>query len=279
MLLEYGPVTMILEAVGENGPDSAIACAGAESVLDHFEALAAVLPAAKAMISAHDGKEQYPRVLQIMIQAVRSLGEKDFTAMAAVAGTLSDLAVERMSREGAGYAMANNGGDIAFTLTRSKKEMRVGVVSDLAVGVPTHRVVIPYGSGIGGVATSGFGGRSLTRGVASAVTVMAKNGALADAAATAIANACDTQDPAVQKCLAEEMDYDTDIRGLSVTRSVGTMSDLSISEALVSGAERASELCDQGMIEGAVLFVAGCMELRWRGKYMPFSLEKLSSFQ
>ncbi len=271
---------MVLEAARNGGPDTALAYLGAKSVLHHFETLTTMLPAAKKMVPFHEGKDTaYPHVLQMMIHAVRALGENDFTAMAAVAGTLSDLAVGEMAQAGAEYAMANNGGDIAFRLSQTRKEIRVGIVSDLANGIPTYRLVIPYESGITGVATSGFGGRSLTRGVASAVTVMAKSSALADAAATSIANSCDVQDPAVQKCLAEEIDYDTDIRGLSVTRAIGNMSDEAIAHALMSGAERASELCSRDMIEGAVLFVAGRMELRWRGKAMPFSLEKLSSYK
>ena len=45
-----------------------------------------------------------------------------------------------------------------------------------------------------GVTTSGVGGRSLTRGIASAVTVLAANASVADAAATAIGNACFVED-------------------------------------------------------------------------------------
>ena len=216
--------------------------------------------------------EQAPEVAQRMAVASELTG---VGPMAAVAGTLADMAVEEMVEAGADYALANNGGDIAFRLPLSKRELNVGIISDLSIGQVTHRLTIGRDSGIRGLATSGFGGRSLTRGIASAVTVMARDPSAADAAATSVANACDAEDPQVFKCLAEELDYDTDIRGLSVTESIGPLEETTVRTALRRGSERASTLCESGMIEGAVLFVSGRMVCRWRGKTPPFSIQAL----
>lgn len=277
VFLEHGPVSMVLEAGQGEQPATDLAMKGAEQVVVFFEQLATNLGAAKRQILFHepllDGS--HPMALQRMIASVRKLGEPEFTPMAAVAGTLADMAVEEMVEAGADYALANNGGDIAFRLPLSKRELNVGIISDLSIGQVTHRLTIGRDSGIRGLATSGFGGRSLTRGIASAVTVMARDASAADAAATSVANACDAEDPQVFKCLAEELDYDTDIRGLSVTESIGPLEETTVRTALRRGSERASTLCESGMIEGAVLFVSGRMVCRWRGKTPPFSIQAL----
>lgn len=279
LLLEYGPITMLLESWREGRPDAEPARGAADALIGHFEDLTRFLDRARRSVACLNRDEEgtYPLPLRRMAEAVRRLGEDDFTPMAAVAGTFADLAVEAMVRFGADYALANNGGDVAFRLSPRRERLAVGIVSDLARGRVSHRLILDGRSGIRGLATSGFGGRSLTRGVASAVTVLAEESRLADAAATSIANACDCDDPAVERCLAEEIDYDTDIPGLTVTRSVPRLSASSIKTALQRGSERAEELCAGAMIRGAVLFVAGSVALRWQGEERPFILEAFES--
>lgn len=67
-------------------------------------------------------------------------------------------------------AVANNGGDIAVRLADGQN-LKLGVVYDLAAGTVSRTVCLTNRSGVGGVATSGLGGRSLTTGIASGVTV------------------------------------------------------------------------------------------------------------
>lgn len=277
VFLEHGPISMVLEAAQGEEAATGIAMRGAERVIVFFEQLTTALETAKRQLcfQAPELNDSHPLALQRMIASVRKLEEPEFTPMAAVAGTLADIAVESMIAAGADYALANNGGDIAFFLPLSKSELNVGIISDISRGQVTHRLKIRRDSGIRGLATSGFGGRSLTRGIASAVTVMAQDASLADAAATSVANACDAEDPQVSKCLAEEVDYDTDIKGLTVTRSIGPLEETTVRTALRRGSERASDLCESGMIEGAVLFVSGRMISRWRGISPPFSIQAL----
>jgi len=277
VLLEHGPVTMVLEACLGGRPRTGIAKRAGQHVIALFEELARELETAKKAVSLLDPPlldRVHSKALRRMIGSVKRLGEPDFTPMAAVAGSLADFAVEAMVQLGADYAIANNGGDIAFRLPSSKRELNVGIISDLSSGQVTHRLRIGRDSEIRGLATSGFGGRSLTRGIASAVTVMAETASLADAAATSIANACDADDPQVERCLAEEIDYDTDIRGLTVTKGIGMLTEESVRTALARGGNRASGLCVSGMIKGAVLFVSGQMEVRWNGSEPPFSVSE-----
>ncbi len=195
-----------------------------------------------------------------MVNSVRMLNEPDFTPLAAVAGTVSDIAVEEISKYGSDFAMANNGGDIAWKVSeKGRKSIRAALISDIKIGNKTHCLDVNSFEDIRGIATSGMGGRSLTRGIASAVTVLAENSSMADAAATSIANACICDDPAIVQCPAEDLDYGTDIKGLLVTKSVGNLKMKSVLEALMSGEKRAELLLKCGMIKGSVIFVSGEM--------------------
>ena len=261
VLVDYGPVTMILEARKNGTPLSEAAVAGADKAIEVFNDLSVYLEIIRKPVSEiKDIPDHAPEAVKRMVNSVRMLNEPDFTPLAAVAGTVSDLVVEEISKYGSDFAMANNGGDIAWRVHEAGRgSIRVALISDIKIGNKTHSLEIKSFREIRGIATSGIGGRSLTRGIASAVTVLAENSSMADAAATSIANACICDDPAIIQCMAEELDYGTDIKGLLVTKSVGNLKDESISAAILSGKNRAEELIKCGMIQGAVIFVSGEM--------------------
>ena len=261
VLVDHGPVTMTLEAKKEGLPFTEAALAGAEKAVNVFNDLAVYLEIIRRPVSEiKDIPAHAPEAVKRMVNSVRMLNEPEFTPLAAVAGTVSDLAVEEMSRLGTDFAMANNGGDIAWKVSEKGREsIRAALISDIKIGNKTHCLEVNSFEDIRGIATSGMGGRSLTRGIASAVTALAENSSLADAAATSIANACISDDPAIVQCPAEELDYGTDIKGLLVTKSVGNLKKESVFKALMSGKERAESLMKCGMIRGAVIFVSGEM--------------------
>ena len=261
VLVDYGPVTMILEARKNGTPLSEAAVAGADKAIEVFNDLSVYLEIIRKPVSEiKDIPDHAPEAVKRMVNSVRMLNEPDFTPLAAVAGTVSDLVVEEISKYGSDFAMANNGGDIAWRVNEAGREsIRAALISDIKIGNKTHSLEIKSFRETRGIATSGMGGRSLTRGIASAVTVLAENSSMADAAATSIANACICDDPAIIQCLAEELDYGTDIKGLLVTRSVGILKKESVFKALLSGKERAETLMKCGMICGAVIFVSGEM--------------------
>lgn len=260
VLLDHGPMTLSISAMKDGAPVTAAAEAGAEEGLRAFEELLPYLPQAKSYIPLLEDFDlaNAPNVLRKMTSSVRLLKDPTFTPMAAVAGSFSDVIREKIVlSNSADYVIVNNGGDISFDIADPKRALTVGVISDIATGQITHRLVIPGGSGIHGIATSGYGGRSLSRGIASAVTVIADTCALADAAATDIANHTFIESPAVHTCLAEQIDYDTDIAGLTVVEEIGPLSRDETLRAIEHGYDRAKTLCDSGMIRGAVLFVRG----------------------
>jgi hypothetical protein len=111
-----------------------------------------------------------------------------------------------------------------------------------------------------GVATSGRHGRSFSLGIADAVTVLARTASEADAAATIIANAVDLPGhPAVVRRAARDLQPDSDLGGLLVTRDVGELSGSEIDDALGAGAASAKKLLGAGLIEGAALRLQGEM--------------------
>ena len=111
------------------------------------------------------------------------------TPMAAVAGSVADEVLAAMT---AGRSLArayvNNGGDIAVHLGPGTS-FSAGVVNDPDRPGLDDRIVFGAEGSARGMATSGWRGRSLSFGIADAVTVLAESAAAADAAATLIANA------------------------------------------------------------------------------------------
>ena len=259
-VISHGPVFMSVEAWRGGEPLARAALVGAARGARLLDELVPWLETARLPLGDPGCREasDQPLVLRRMIKAAARLGEADFTPMAAVAGTFSDLAKEAALEAGADRVLVNNGGDISLAFGLGGAPFTVGLVSDLAQPGLSHTLRIGPQDGVGGLATSGQGGRSLSKGVASAVTCFARTSAQADAAATSLANATWVDDPALMYCRAEELDPLTDLKGHTVVRKVGTLSDAAVERAIAAGCRRASALLDSGMILGAVIFVQGC---------------------
>jgi ApbE superfamily uncharacterized protein (UPF0280 family) len=200
-----------------------------------------------------------------MAEACWPYREVFITPMAAVAGSVADAVLGAMT-EAATLARAyvNNGGDIALHLTPGAA-LAIGVVRSLEKAVPEGEVRIAYESRVRGVATSGRHGRSFSLGIADAVTVLARDAPAADAAATIIANAVDVDDPAIQRRPAHDLDPDSDLGGIPVTVDVGPLAPAQIAAALDAGVACAEALRAAGLIEGALLTLAG----EWRSVGAP----------
>ena len=127
-----------------------------------------------------------------MVAAVAPYCERTFiTPMAAVAGAVAEeildamTAAARLSR-----AYVNNGGDIALHLAPGEHFV-VGMVERPDRPSLFGTATLDSAQPVRGIATSGWRGRSFSLGIADAVTVLADRAAMADAAATVIANAVD----------------------------------------------------------------------------------------
>jgi len=208
-----------------------------------------------------------------MYQAVVAVGDRDLTAMAAVAGTIADATADFLEDRGMTRVVVNNGGDVALRL-KGRETVTVGIRPQVQEEKTSHRVRITPEMGVGGVATSGLGGRSFTRGVASAATVLSSRAAVADAAATAVANASCITSPRVHRRRADSIDPDTDLKGLDVTESVGDLTEEEIQTALFRGLKRADELVERGVIMGACITVMGSTKAT---RYLAEQLEYVPS--
>lgn len=254
--VEYGPISMVIEASTRGSPMSAAALAGAEAAMRQLDVLSASIDRARVLASLANIDPANPAVLNSMIEVTRSTGEPDITPMAAVAGAIADRVLEAVAGRGATRIIVNNGGDIAFRLEPGTS-LRAGVVTDLASGKITHYLDIREDCGLGGIATSGFGGRSFTKGIASAVVALAGTAALADACATMLANAVDADHPEIVRAPAEHLDPLTDIRGQMITAYVGKIDLATVQRALLSGQKKFFEYRDMGLLFGTVIALKG----------------------
>jgi ApbE superfamily uncharacterized protein (UPF0280 family) len=112
--------------------------------------------------------------------------------------------------------------------------------------------------GVAGIATSGYPGRSFSLGIAEAVTVLAPTAAMADAAATVIANAIDLPGhPAIERLPANAIQSDSDLCERLVTRDVGALAVDEIETALAGGLAEAERLRKAGLIVSAAMHLQG----------------------
>ena len=198
----------------------------------------------------------FPLVLKKMLAAVRATGEESLTPMAAVAGAFADLVADALVERGATKVIVNNGGDIALRLAPGE-ETRVGLSPRAGGAPPSHYLPLTHDHGVGGVTTSGLGGRSLTTGIADAVVVLGPNAAGADACSTLIANFTDVACPQIDREPAHRLYPGTDIPHLWVTVGVGRLPPWAMATALKKGQNKARELIEKGLISAAVIFVQG----------------------
>ena len=180
------------------------------------------------------------------------------TPMAAVAGSVAEDVLAAMTDAAPlTRAFVNNGGDIAIHLQPGQR-YAIGLVDRPDRPSLFARAVIGADDGIGGIATSGWRGRSFSLGIADAVTVLAETASRADAAATVIANAVDLPGhPAITRVPAERLQPDSDLGVRPVTRNVGPLRPGEIAVALASGLACAASLLEEGHIRACAMHLAG----------------------
>lgn len=260
VLAENGPLRLTIQAYsGDAGEkmDLDIAAGAAEYAFLCLEQVALDYPLLR---QRHGLMTRLPdcNIARRMLASVRTVGDEDLTPMAAVAGTIADSVADWLIEAGATKAIVDNGGDIAIRLGQDAS-IRVGLRPRVGSSNISQLVDTNRGYSSWGINTSGMGGRSLTRGIASAVTAFAEKSSLADAAATAIANNCFIPDADIQQVPANTLDPNTDLGQLLVTLGVQEVADDTAVRALNNGYERAIQILDAGHIRGAILVVQG----RW----------------
>ena len=255
VLAESGPMRLVISAGIGKVVQTQMALRAAEESFGFLERVAAHRISLGRQYRECRDRIQDPLVLK-MISSVVAIGDEDLTPMAAVAGTLADAVADFLFERGMTKVVVDNGGDVAIRADR-EEPVTVGIRPDVNNRAVSHVVGLGPGFRSHGVATSGLGGRSLTRGIASAATVVAQTASLADAAATAVANASFLEDAQVWRRRAEELDPYTDIAGLDVTVKVGPLSEEKKSQALAQAIQKAEDLVRREVILGAFVAVQG----------------------
>jgi len=202
-------------------------------------------------------------VARRMVRACWPHRSQFITPMAAVAGAVADELIGFFAAEpGIQRASINNGGDIAIHL-QAGQQYSVGLVTDIAnfSAEPQGRFDVDAAMPVRGIATSGWRGRSMSLGIADSVTVLAECAAVADAAATMIANAVNVQHSAIERAPANTLKDDTDLGERLVTTAVGPLPTTLINQALDSGARYAQQLQAEGLIFAAMLTLQGQQRL------------------
>jgi ApbE superfamily uncharacterized protein (UPF0280 family) len=262
VLAECGPMRLAIRA-WENGKAQIQICQqAAEQSFSYLEGVAnhrAVLSGLAGKIHSLPQNELARR----MIESVRAVGDPDLTPMAAVAGTIADYVADWLFDRGLTKVVVDNGGDISIRLA-ANETVAVGIRPNITSGDISHVINLNGHQPSWGVTTSGLGGRSFTRGIASAVTVVAENASIADAAATAIANACFVADSRIIQIPAEQIDPNTDLKGVSITVEVGKLSREKVVEAVQLARAKADRLCQQKLIDGALIALENVMVMTKR---------------
>ncbi|GLS18289.1 hypothetical protein GCM10007874_13060 [Labrys miyagiensis] len=260
--LQHGPIDLVIEAFGEVGAVQDAYRTAARRFDGLLEELCAELPLLRAK-QRSDSAEAEGIVARRMQAAVSPHAAAHFiTPMAAVAGSVADeILAAMLAAAPLRRAYVNNGGDIALHLAEGEV-FAIGLVDRPDQPSLFARSEIRAADGVGGIATSGWRGRSFSLGIADAVTVLAPSAAMADAAATIIANAVDLPGhTAVTRLPAVSLQPDSDLGERLVTRGVGVLTPGEIALALQGGEIRARDLIDAGLIAAAALHLAGATRL------------------
>lgn len=250
--LQHGPIDLVIGADGDRAAAFAAAQARFETVLEELVQELPLLrePLLLSSVQPEGG------IARRMDAAARPLSDVFVTRMAAVAGAVADTVLDAMCAAASlNRAYVNNGGDIALHLEEGAT-FTTAIADHL--GRPLGTIQISAEDNIGGIATSGRHGRSLSLGIADSVTVLALSAARADAAATLIANAVDLpEDPRILRQAASELQPDSDLADTPVVTKCGELSLSEIHQALRAGQARAFQYQQSNRITGAALFLQG----------------------
>jgi ApbE superfamily uncharacterized protein (UPF0280 family) len=255
VIAECGPMRLVIKASVGKVPQPDMGVRAAEESFRYLEGVARLRGLLGKRFSEIPEDMDNPLAVK-MVQSVLAIGNEDLTPLAAVAGTIGDAVADFLFNRGMTKVVVDNGGDVAVRL-KGGEAVTVGIRSNIDNHDLSQVISLEPAISSWGVATSGLGGRSLTRGVASAATVIASSASIADAAATAIANASYVEDDHVIQRPAKEIDPNTDIPEFPVTVKVGPLSEEKKTMAISMALERAADLIRKEVILGAFVDVKG----------------------
>jgi hypothetical protein len=274
--LQHGPIDLIITADGDKAEVIAAYSRAADAFCGLLDLLVdeltiLQLPADPTTTNSLTGPVAKRMAAAINPHLPRHDKADFITPMIAVAGSVADEILQAMGDD-LDRASVNNGGDIALYLGK-EAFFDIGIADDRDTHLSDFAMTASGGNGrrmplhgrirlhdydhIGGVATSGWRGRSLSLGIADSVTVLAQNAAAADVAASLIANAITISSPAITRQSAASLVPDSDLKDRLVTVDVGLLSAGEIDHALAAGACLARQMCDDRQIMTAYARLAG----------------------
>ncbi|MBC2581976.1 UPF0280 family protein [Clostridium sp. DJ247] len=254
VFVNYGPIQMVLDISVNNIKSPKLGTEVSKYVISEFNKLLEYMPLIKSRELVKTTNNNFPRVLHKMFSAVEKSGDNTLTPLAAVAGSFSDIALEKALELGATRVIINNGGDIALK-DITGASIKVGIPLNTELNNTELILTITNESNIQGICTSGLGGRSFTKGIATAAVALGETAAIADACATYLGNETNVEADSITRCLAEDIDSETDIPGHLITLSVGELTEKDVYKALLNGLNKAENLHENNIIQGAVLCV------------------------
>jgi ApbE superfamily uncharacterized protein (UPF0280 family) len=242
--LHHGPIDLILQGWG----DAPALQAGYAAAVGRFETILAELVSELPALRAENMRVT-GLTARRMADAVAPFRPTFITPMAAVAGAVADTILHAFIRPGITRAYANNGGDIALYLDPGQSLI-------CAIAGTAGHVTIRAQDPVRGIATSGWRGRSWSLGIADSVTVLAPTAAMADAAATVIANAVDLPGhPAITRRPAQDLQADSDLGARLVTTDVAPLTPEEAKAAVDRGAAAGQAALSRGLVDGALIFL------------------------
>jgi uncharacterized protein len=258
LYLHDGPIDVILEAFGAADEVRAAYGAATQRFATVLDELCGELSILRQPLTAGAAGLR-GAVARRMAAAVAPYAARTFiTPMAAVAGAVAEEMLAAMTSAAMlERAYVNDGGDIALHLEPGQQFV-VGMIDRPDRPSLFGSAVLHASQPVRGIATSGWQGRSFSLGIADAVTALADRAAMADAAATIIANAVDLPGhPNVLRVPAREVAPDNDLGDRLVTQAVGELTTGEISAALHAGEAVSRALLSAGLIRAAALHLRG----------------------
>jgi ApbE superfamily uncharacterized protein (UPF0280 family) len=260
--LQDGPIDIVLQAFGAEDQIRRSYCAAADRFVTVLDELCSELSVLRVQ-ARFGGREPGGIIARRMVAAVMPYAEENFiTPMAAVAGAVAEEILAAMTESAVlSRAYVNDGGDIALHISL-REQFVIGMVDrpdgPSLLGSLFGTMTLDSNQPMRGIATSGWRGRSFSLGIADAVTILAKTAAMADAAATIVANAVDVPGhPNILRVAAREILPDSDLGDRLVTAAVGELTSAEVSQALGRGSACAERLIASRLIGAAALNLRG----------------------
>ncbi|MEH6494267.1 MAG: UPF0280 family protein [Pseudomonas marincola] len=251
--LQHGPIDIIAEAFGTDEEVEKAYFQGSAFFQSILQDLVMDLDVLRAPVTRRPPRRLGAIAADMYDAASRFSENRYVTPMAAVAGSVADAVLQAMSAGRQLHKLyVNNGGDIALHL-EGNALFKGGIVNNQDLPSVNANFELTVNNKVGGIATSGWRGRSLSPGIADAVTVLASTAALADVAATIIAGDVIASDLSIIQRPAITVRDDTDLGDMLVTTQVGKLKKETCISALERGLNTAEKLKQAGLIHGAYL--------------------------